>query len=313
MEISILLGKTILSMLLACFVGFAAVRVGILKSEESKVVSKIVAYICSPCAIVNAFLVEITEERVTGLMIAFIAAILWNVVVIGMVRIIGGLGKYDAIERVSIIYTNAGYLVIPVVYTVLGSEWVLYTSAFCVVQTILYWSHCVTILRDEKHVEWKKVLINPNFIAIYVGAIMFAFGLEFPIIIQTTVSDFGGMIGTISIFVIGMLIGSQDLKKLFTKKRVYVICLWRLIMIPVVTVFIFVGVSMVVTHPDLHNILLIVLWAACAPVGTMITQLSQLYGLESEYASQINLMSVLCCVITMPLITYMYEGLTALL
>ncbi len=159
---------------------------------------------------------------------------------------------------------------------------------------------------NEK-IQWKKVLLNSNFIAIYIGVAAFLFGISFPTVVEVAINDFGGMIGTVSMFAIGMLIGNQDLKALFIQPRIYMVCALRLVVLPVIMVFAFWGIQKVVYHPDLHYILMIVLWGVCAPVGAMVTQLSQLYGGDSKYAGQINVVSVLCCAITMPFVTYLYE------
>lgn len=306
MEISILLAEKIASMLLACFVGFIVVRGGLFGTKECTTFSKIVAYICSPCAIFSAYMVDFSMERLQGLFIAVIVALLWHIAVIGITNIFGRTFDLNRIEQTSIIYTNAGYLVIPVVYAVLGSEWVFYTSAFSMIQTQLVWSHGRSTICGEKKVEWKKVLLNPNFIAVYAGLTVFIFRISFPGIIETSISDFGTMVGTLSMFVIGMLIGSQKLRTLFNEKRVYVVCFLRLFVIPVITVVAFWGVQKIVTLSDINSVLMIVLWAACAPVGATVTQLCQLFGEDSEYASKINLVSLLFCVVTMPLITYFY-------
>ena len=46
--------------------------------------------------------------------------------------------------------------------------------------------------------------------------------------------------------------------------------------------------------------------------GAMITQLAQIYGKDSRYASVINVMSVIFCIITMPVMVLSYEMLIAL-
>ena len=46
--------------------------------------------------------------------------------------------------------------------------------------------------------------------------------------------------------------------------------------------------------------------------GSMITQLAQIYGKDSRYASVINVMSVIFCIITMPVMVLSYEMLIAL-
>lgn len=62
-------------------------------------------------------------------------------------------------------------------------------------------------------------------------------------------------------------------------------------------------------HKEAEYILLIVLLATSAPAAVMVTQLAQIYGQDAKYASVINVMSVLFSIVTMPLITLLYEKL----
>ena len=55
MTISILLAQQIAQLFLMIFMGFLIVKAGLLKDEDSKVLSKIVLYLIVPCVILNAF------------------------------------------------------------------------------------------------------------------------------------------------------------------------------------------------------------------------------------------------------------------
>lgn len=307
MEISILLAGKICSMLLACFVGFLIVRVKLVKVTDSKILSTILAFVCSPCAIVSAYQIEFTIEKALGLLMALVMVVVLHVVYIGGAKGIGKILKLENLERASIIYSNAGYLTIPIVYAVLGPEWVFYTCAYSVVQTILLWTHCRSLLCENHVVQWKKVIWNPNFIAIYVGITVFITGWEFPTIIADGMSDFSGMIGPMSMLIIGMLMGVENIPDMLRTKRIYMICLLRLFVMPLLTMLILGVVTLFVSHPDLHNMMLIILWAASGPVGSTVTQLTQIYGQDDRYAGRLTLVSVLLCVISMPLVTALFE------
>lgn len=67
MQISILLVKQILELFLMILMGYIIVKTGLLKDEDSKVISKIVLYLIIPCVIINAFQVEYTDVKVKGL------------------------------------------------------------------------------------------------------------------------------------------------------------------------------------------------------------------------------------------------------
>lgn len=74
MHISILLMEQIIELFIMIFMGFIIVKTGIVKDEDSKVLSKIVLYLIIPCVIINAFQVDYTSKTVRGLLIAFAVA-----------------------------------------------------------------------------------------------------------------------------------------------------------------------------------------------------------------------------------------------
>ena len=78
MTISILLAQQIAQLFLMILMGFLIVKAGLLKDEDSKVLSKIVLYLIIPCVILNAFQVDYTPETVRGLLVAFAASLLMS-------------------------------------------------------------------------------------------------------------------------------------------------------------------------------------------------------------------------------------------
>ena len=312
MEISILLAEQILAMFLTMAVGFGVVRAGLFKTEDSRIISNMVVSICNPCVVVHSFQIELTDDKIKGLMIAIGLSVVVHMVLIIGSEILSFIFHFNSIEKASIIYTNAGYLVIPLVGAVLGEEWVFYTTAFILVQTVLMWTHGVKLIGQEKELNIRKILCNPNVIAMIIGIALFALEIRLPTVVDSCVSGFGDMISPASMMVIGMVIGDVDLKWVFHQKRPYLICLLRLIVFPLIAVVAFAGLERSGIHPDAEYILMIVLIATSAPAAAMITQLAQIYGKDSRYASVINVMSVIFCIITMPVMVLSYEMLIAL-
>ena len=207
----------------------------------------------------------------------------------------------------SIIYTNAGYLVIPLVSAVLGEEWVFYTTAFLLVQNLLTWTHGVSVLKGESERNYRKILLNPNIIALAAGILLFAAQIRLPAVLASCVESMSGLVTPASMLVIGMVIGDVDLGWVFCQKRPYLICLIRLVVIPLAAAAGFAAVERAGLHADAEYILLIVLIAVAAPVAAIITQLAQIYDRDVRYASVINVMSVVFCIFTMPLAVLIYE------
>lgn len=305
--ISLLLMKEIAKLFIIMAMGFIVVKTQLMKVEESKSLSMIVIYLIMPCVIINAFQVKYTEGIRNGLILALLAAILIHIVLIILVKIIEKIFRLDAVEKASIMYSNAGNLIIPIVTSVLGKEWVIYSSAFLSVQIILLWTHGKIILCKEEKTDFKKIFFNINMISIFFGILLFVMRIQLPDMITETMQSISVMVGPISMIVTGMLIGNMSFKKVFQYKRIYIIAFLKMILCPSIILILLKYGGMANTLSDGKIILLISLLATIAPSASTVTQMTQIYGENAEYASVINVVTTITCIVTMPIMVYIYQ------
>lgn len=300
--ISLILAKKILSLFLVMALGIVLVRCGIVRSRDSKVLSMISLYLVMPCVIISSFQVKYQPEILNGLLLALATAVLLHLVLIVVVGFLGKVLKLDGVEETSLIYSNAGNLIIPIVTAILGKEWVIYTSAFLSVQLFLLWSHAKMKLCGEKGIDLKKILTNINMIAIFAGVLLFLLQIQLPAPVQDAVDSISSMVGPM-----GMLIAEMDLKKLMSYHRLWWITLLRLVGIPLIGIVLLKYSSLAALVPEGRTILLVTLLAICTPSASTLTQMAQVYGKDADYASAINVVTTLLCVVTMPLMVALYQ------
>ena len=73
--LSLLLAQKILSLFIMIAMGFALVKSGVVKARDSWGISNVVLYIVSPCCIIAAFQVDLTDDVRTGFLLALGAAV----------------------------------------------------------------------------------------------------------------------------------------------------------------------------------------------------------------------------------------------
>ena len=180
MQISLILAQQIAELFLILLIGCVLVKARLLKSADSRVLSVVMVYAVMPCVIINAFQVDYSPAVVTGLLYAFALAIALHALLLLLARLLRRPLRLDVIERTCIIYTNAGILVIPLVRALLGADYVIYSCAFLVVQQVLLWTHCRSLLCGTRGFAWKKIIGNVNIIAILIGGALFILRLPLP-------------------------------------------------------------------------------------------------------------------------------------
>lgn len=307
MNISILLMQQIVQLFLMIFMGYLIVKTGLVRDDDSKVLSKIILYLIVPCVIINAFQVDYTTDTVKGLLIAFAASVMTQVILLVVISVAGKLLHLNEVEVASVYYSNSGNLIVPIVTFILGQEWVLYGCVFMSVQLVFLWTHCKKIISREASYDWKKIILNINMISIFIGVILFFTGIRLPEIIRNTLASVGTMIGPASMIVTGMLFAGMNLKQIFANKRVYFITFLRLIAVPLIALVLIKLSNLASFSADGNKIMLIVFLAIITPSASTVTQMCQVYGNDSRYASAINVMTTLLSIITMPVMVMLFQ------
>lgn len=307
MHISLLLMEQIIQLFLMIFMGFVIVKARLLKSEDSRVLSVIVLYLIVPCVIINAFQVDYTKDTVQGLLIALAASVLTQIVLLIVISVFGKLIHLNEVEVASIYYSNSGNLIVPIVTFILGKEWVLYGCVFMSVQLVFLWTHCKKIISREASYDWKKIVLNINMISIVIGVILFFTRIHLPSDINSTLSAVSSMIGPASMIVTGMLFAGMNLKKIFTNKRVYFVSFLRLVIVPVIALILIKCSQLSTFSSNGNKLMLIVFLAIITPSASTVTQMCQVYGNDSQYASAINVVTTLFAIVSMPAMVILFQ------
>ncbi|WP_066716358.1 AEC family transporter [Clostridium sp. Marseille-P299] len=304
--IALLLMKQIAVLFLTMMCGFILVKSKLLKADSSKTLSVICIYILMPCVVINSFQIEYSSSIRNGFLLAVLAAIIIHIVLLFLTWVLGRFLKLNVVEKTSLIYSNAGNLVIPLVMAVLGNEWVIYANAFLCVQLLILWTHGQSLMEQKVQFNWKKIIHNVNLIAVLIGIILFFTQIKMPEIVGTTMSNLSATLGPVSMMMLGMTMAQIEWKKVFLDTRIYIITILKMIVCPAVILLILKFSPLSTLVPNGQTILLISLIAVITPSATTVVQLAQLYDQEPSYASSINVLTTIVCIVTMPLMVMLY-------
>ena len=303
----LLLFEQIVQLFLCVILGWFLVQLRLLKPTDSRVLSVVCLYLIIPCVIITAFQIERTPELLHGLALSLGTAIGIHVLFFIATALLRRPLHLTPVEQASLIYTNAGNLIIPLVTAVLGPEWVIYSSMFQLVQQFPLWSHGRILLSGERKISLRKILLNVNILSVFTGVLLFALDISIPHVIEGTMESLGSMVGPLSMIVAGMLMGDQDLLAVLRIRSIWKVAILRLLVLPLAVLCILKYSGLAALVPNGASILLISLLAASAPAASNVTQMAQVYGHEGDYASAINVITTLLCIGTMPLMVLLYQ------
>ncbi|MCR5627072.1 MAG: AEC family transporter, partial [Lachnospiraceae bacterium] len=118
--LSLLLAERIVQLFVIMALGFVIVKSGLLKSSDSVVLSKVVLYVVVPCTILNIFQIDLTDDIRNGIFLAFAVVIFLHFVAIFIGYSFRKLFAGSVVEEMSVVYPNAGNLMIPLISYIMG-------------------------------------------------------------------------------------------------------------------------------------------------------------------------------------------------
>ncbi len=293
----------VLVLFILMLLGFVGNKTRLINKEGSKVMSDVVMYFVTPCLIINSFSkMQNDAEHLNGLIVCFAAFFIIMAATILLVHIIfrGKNEQKMRVLRFGVVFSNVGYMGIPLQEAVLGTEGVFYGSVCVGVFNILVWTYGVICSSgSSKNMSVKKLIFNPGLLAVVTGLVIFLFSVplaDYVPPVSISLEYMANLNTPIAMMVIGFNLASSDIAASLKSASTYVVTLLRLIIIPTVSLFalLICGIK--------GDILVSLVIAASAPVAAVTTVFTIKY--ENDVNTSVNLVAftTLLSIITMPAI-----------
>ena len=111
----------------------------------------------------------------------------------------------------------------------------------------------------------------------------------------------------VAMLIIGMLMADMDMQHLRSYRQLWKPVLLRLIVLPVILVCVAKYSGLAALAPHGETLIIISLLSVIAPSANIVPQFSQMFGRDALYASLINTVTMLLCIITMPLMITLFQ------
>lgn len=299
MELAFITAEKIIEMFLMMLTGCLCSRIGLISDDTNGKLSEILMMLISPCLIFSSYQSEFDPVRLKGLMLAlglaFLSHVLFIVIAALLVRKKEG---YDVeIEKLAVIYSNCGFIGIPLVDGVLGAEGVFYITAYITMLNLFIWTHGIMVMSGKGDIKsCIKALKSPCVVAVIMGLGAYLANIQLPSVILEPMKSIGDMNTPLAMIVAGVTIAGSDVKAMVRKARIYYMCFLRLVLCPVVVLLIYKALG-------LNSIAAItILVASACPTAATGTMFAIRYQKNPVYASELFGMATLLSLVTIPVI-----------
>lgn len=301
MELVPILLRQLMIMAIYMAVGYILFKKKFVSVQGCKELGSLLLYVILPCAIVNSYRVERTPER-TGALV-WSTAVSLGALALSM-AVCAVLFRRRKVERFGVSFSNAGFIGIPLVTSVLGGEAVIYISSFVALLNIFQWTYGVVVMTDSlDSVRPRQLAKNPILIAVVIGLILFFFQPELPGVAAGALTSLASMNGPVAMLILGIYLAQVEWKSVFNAGILYFSALVRLLLIPVLTAACLLFLPL---DPTLR---LAVLIAASAPIGSNVAIFAQIHHQDYSLAVREVCLSTILCVVTMPVVIAGYSML----
>lgn len=290
--------KMLIIMVLACI----CYKLKIVSQEGNKSISNLLLMVVNPCLIITVYQTDYDARLVKGLLIAFAAACISHLIGIFLARVLifQKNNPEFTLDRFGAVYSNCGFIGIPLIYSVLGNEGVFYLTAYMTVFNLFTWTHGLSLMEGKFSLkQLKEGLLSPMIIATCIAMILFFARLRIPETVLSSMNYVADMNTPLAMMVAGFSVAQADLKQIFANLHIYKVSLLKLFLMPLLTTLCLAvaGVS--------HEIAYTTLIAAACPTAATMTMMAIRYNRNYRYASEIFSFTTILSMVTIPAVTFL--------
>lgn len=297
LENIVIVGTQVLVLFVLIGVGFVCNKVKVLTRGSVKDLTNLVLYVVSPCVIINSYMREFDKAMLGGLLITLAVAFCsfgLNILVANLLIKDKDKAREKTL-RFGTIFSNCGYMSLPLQNALLGDEGVFYGATFIVVFQIVVWTYGVLLMSgDVKNVSLKRIVCTPGIIGTAIGLVIFVFSLSVPKVIAQPIQYLAALNTPIPMIVVGFHLAGA---KLYIKGlSAYLSVALRLVILPMTLLW---GLYIL----GIRGVVLIsCVIAASAPSAANTTMFSEKFGADTPLSATMVSLTTLLSVITMPVV-----------
>ena len=293
--------------------GVAMRKAGFFKENAIDGIVNVLILVVTPCLIVDVFQRPFDPSMLKGLGLAFLIAVLAHVVLILLAKATVHHRNEDIRRplRLAAVFSNAGFMGVPLEQAVLGDVGVFYGVVYVVVFNLFMWSWGYHIMKNEErrvmsvggktlHSSFFNLhsIVNPGTVGLALGAPLFFLSMKLPAVIGVPVHHMANLNTPLAMIVIGYALAGAEFGKVVRTGAVYVATLVRLVICPILMI--------AALYPFRHaldrNMMLAMTVAASAPVAAMVSMFAQKFNRDVDVSVAVVSGTTLLSILTMPVV-----------
>ncbi|WP_069999523.1 AEC family transporter [Cellulosilyticum sp. I15G10I2] len=303
MQEALLVGNQVLLIYIYIAIGIVCVKKQIVTQEIGKNLSSFVLMVITPCLIIKSYIRPFEKAHLLGLALAFLLAFIFHgiAIIVSNFLIKKREGIRYKIERMGVVYTNCGFMAIPLIVVAVGDIGIFYAVAFISVFNMALWTHGIMVITDRRSINLKSAIWNPGVIGFIIGFIIYCTQLHIPDLIDQGVTSLSQLNTPLAMIITGIFLAEINFKSVFKNYNIAYVSGIRLFILPLIMLIIIKILGVEYWMTGAADVIMASILACSAPAAASIALLPAKFGMEGEYGAKIVALSTLLSIITLPL------------
>ena len=310
LENIILVSKQVGVLFALMSVGFFCNRHRLLNDVAIKGVTELLVLIVTPCVIIHSFIQQTFSHSLLGNLGWALAAAIFSHVVGSMIALFclhDRDARREGVLRFAAIFSNAGFMGLPLEYAILGADGVFFGAMYVVVFNIACWTWGVAVMcKGAKVTNLRSILVNPGTVGVALGLPFFLFSMKLPEVVGRPLEMLADLNTPLAMIMVGWYLAESGKCKVESVKckmkgtfLIFKVGALRLLIVPLAVIGALVGLRACV--PSLNPVMAVaIVTAASAPVAALTTVIAARYDRDVTTATGLVSGTTLLSILTMP-------------
>lgn len=314
MELAGILTNQVVVMFLLLVTGMILYKIGLITDEGNRQMAGVVLYVVAPLLILDTYSMEYDASIAKNMLLGFILSAISIIIgiIVSYVLKPGSKKESFSTERFTVIFTNCGFMGIPLAEAVFGDIGVIYCTTYITMFNLFVWTYGLALMRGkskekQSFKEKLKPFLTPTMFCIVIGLIVYFLRIPLPKQIKSAVGYISSMNTPLAMIVSGIYIAQGDLLGALRKGRVYIVSAMKCLAVPFFMTFVLLFLPF---DEKLKTTILIL--SAC-PSGANGMLFANRFGGDAKTASNVFTVTTIASIACIPLMILFSQWVTGVI
>ncbi|ACZ77691.1 Auxin Efflux Carrier [Dickeya parazeae Ech586] len=225
-----------------------------------------------------------------------------------LARVLNYGREYEGVIIVMTTFTNISMMGVPMIYSLFGTDAMIYMTAFLLPYNVLFFSFGYRWMRGKSAQQsggyWQKLrqFLNPGIVACLLALLLYLAHIQLPYLLAQPLHLLGAVTGPMSMMLIGSFLLDMDWREAIGDKKIWLYTFIKMVVIPVVIMLI------MKQFVDNRLLLGVLLAAVSTPAGAGVPLLAQALN-KNAYPLALKgaALTTIAALLTMPIVAAITE------